>query len=65
MVQEGIKGSKADYLTKKTFVTPAQLAQMMGCSTNTVLRNIHAGSIKAHKLGPKTFRIDLDDALGL
>jgi excisionase family DNA binding protein len=49
--------------TERELVSPAQLAELYGCSTKTVLRHIASGKLKAHKLGPRIIRIDLAEAL--
>lgn len=45
------------------FVSPEQLAQILSCSSRTVIRYIEAGKLEAIKLGPKIIRLDLDKAL--
>ncbi len=49
---------------RKAFYSPTELARIFEVDPSTVLDWIHAGSLYAVKLGPKTYRIPLAVVLG-
>lgn len=44
-----------------TMLTPAEVAEQLGISRNTVYDWIREGRLPAHKYGPRTIRINADD----
>ena len=45
--------------TRKAFYSPAEVAQILAISDQTVLQRIHEGQLYALRLGPRLFRIPL------
>jgi excisionase family DNA binding protein len=44
---------------RKAFYSPAEIAKVIGVSTQTVLDRIHDGSLYAFRLSPRIYRITL------
>ena len=48
---------------RKPYYSPTELAREVGVSHDMILDMIHAGSLFAVKLGPRTYRVPLGAAL--
>ena len=48
---------------RKPFYTPAEVAELLGISDQTVLERIHEGQLFAVQLGPRLYRIPLGSVL--
>ena len=53
-----IKSATLDF-ARRSFYSPTQFGEIFGVSPSTVLNWIHAGTLYAVQLGPKTYRIPL------
>lgn len=47
--------------SRKTYITQAEAADILGVHENTVRRMAAAGRLKAYRLGPRMIRLRLDE----
>jgi len=57
------KGTRAAGFARKAFYAPADVAELLGVSKQTVLNRIHDGQLAAVRVSPRVYRVPLGGLL--